>query len=154
MRRARGWLIPRTLQTLHVGSPTSETTLIPTLTPRSIAPSSVPTQAPTLSCPPNRPPSRSPSPTARTCYLRKGLRAPGNWSVFVNNYAEFQDGDTGALDPGHCETGRFDGTGPMFWPSASPLGRKWHPLQCLCLEKPMDRGAWWAAVPGFAKSRH
>ena len=27
------------------------------------------------------------------------------------------------------------------------------PLQFSCLENPMDRGAWWAAVPGVAKSR-
>ena len=27
------------------------------------------------------------------------------------------------------------------------------PLQYSCLEKPMDRGAWWAAVHGVAKSR-
>ena len=27
------------------------------------------------------------------------------------------------------------------------------PLQYSCLENPMDRGAWWAAVHGFAKSR-
>ena len=27
------------------------------------------------------------------------------------------------------------------------------PLQCSCLEDPMDRGAWWAAVQGVAKSR-
>ena len=27
------------------------------------------------------------------------------------------------------------------------------PLQCSCLESPMDRGAWWAAVHGVAKSR-
>ena len=26
------------------------------------------------------------------------------------------------------------------------------PLQYSCLENPMDRGAWWAAVPGVAKS--
>ena len=26
-------------------------------------------------------------------------------------------------------------------------------LQCSCLENPMDRGAWWAAVYGVAKSR-
>ena len=31
--------------------------------------------------------------------------------------------------------------------------RQWHPLQCSCLENPMDRGAWWAAVHGVAKSR-
>ena len=28
-----------------------------------------------------------------------------------------------------------------------------NPLQCSCLENPMDGGAWWAAVPGVAKSR-
>ena len=27
------------------------------------------------------------------------------------------------------------------------------PLQYSCLENPMDRGAWWAAVHGMAKSR-
>ena len=27
------------------------------------------------------------------------------------------------------------------------------PLQYACLENPMDGGAWWAAVPGVAKSR-
>ena len=27
-----------------------------------------------------------------------------------------------------------------------------HPLQYSCLENPMDRGAWWAAVHGVAKS--
>ena len=27
------------------------------------------------------------------------------------------------------------------------------PLQCSCLENPRDRGAWWAAVHGVAKSR-
>ena len=26
------------------------------------------------------------------------------------------------------------------------------PLQCSCLENPMDGGAWWAAVHGVAKS--
>ena len=27
------------------------------------------------------------------------------------------------------------------------------PLQCSCLENPMDMGAWWAAVHGVAKSQ-
>ena len=27
-----------------------------------------------------------------------------------------------------------------------------NPLQCSCLENPRDRGAWWAAVYGFAQS--
>ena len=28
-----------------------------------------------------------------------------------------------------------------------------NPLQCSCLENPRDRGAWWAAVRGVAKSQ-
>ena len=28
-----------------------------------------------------------------------------------------------------------------------------NPLQCSCLEGPMDGGAWWAAVQGVAKSQ-
>ena len=27
-----------------------------------------------------------------------------------------------------------------------------NPLQCSCLENPVDRGAWWATVHGAAKS--
>ena len=30
---------------------------------------------------------------------------------------------------------------------------KGYPRQCSCLENPMDRGAWWAAVHVAAKSR-
>ena len=28
-----------------------------------------------------------------------------------------------------------------------------NPLQCSCLENPMDGGAWWATVHGVAKSQ-
>ena len=28
-----------------------------------------------------------------------------------------------------------------------------NPLQCSCLENPVDRGAWWAAVYGVTQSR-
>ena len=33
------------------------------------------------------------------------------------------------------------------------MERKWHPLQCSCLENPMDRRTWWAAVHGVEKTR-
>ena len=33
-----------------------------------------------------------------------------------------------------------------------PRGGNCNPLQCSCLEKLMDRGAWWAVVHGVAKS--
>ena len=35
----------------------------------------------------------------------------------------------------------------------SPGEGNGNPLQYSCLENPMDRGAWWAAVYGFAKSQ-
>ena len=35
----------------------------------------------------------------------------------------------------------------------SPGGRHGNPLQYSCLEKPMDRGAWWATVHTITKSR-
>ena len=35
----------------------------------------------------------------------------------------------------------------------SPGGGNGNPLQCSCLENPMDRGALWAIVPGVAKHR-
>ena len=35
----------------------------------------------------------------------------------------------------------------------SPGGGHGDPLQCPCLENPMERGAWWATVHGVAKSR-
>ena len=35
----------------------------------------------------------------------------------------------------------------------SPGGGHGSPLQCSCLENPMDRGAWGAAVHGVAKSQ-
>ena len=33
------------------------------------------------------------------------------------------------------------------------IKEKGNPLQCSCLENPMDRGAWWATVHGVAKSQ-
>ena len=45
------------------------------------------------------------------------------------------------------EPGSIPGTG------RSPGGGNGHPLQHSCLENPMDRGAWRAAVPGVAQSR-
>ena len=34
-----------------------------------------------------------------------------------------------------------------------PGGGHGNPLQCSCLENPMDRGAWQAVVPGVTKNR-
>ena len=35
----------------------------------------------------------------------------------------------------------------------SPGIRHGNPLQCSCLENPLDRGAWWATINRIAKSR-
>ena len=35
----------------------------------------------------------------------------------------------------------------------SPGGGHGSPLQSSCLKNPMDRGAWWAIVPGISKSQ-
>ena len=36
----------------------------------------------------------------------------------------------------------------------SPGGRNGNPLQCSCLENPVDRGAWWAPVHGSQRVGH
>ena len=38
-------------------------------------------------------------------------------------------------------------------PGRSPGEGNDNPLQYSCLGNPMDRGAWWATVPGVAKSQ-
>ena len=49
--------------------------------------------------------------------------------------------------------GRFDFKSPgKLFPLSSGEGNG-NPLQCSCLENPMDGRAWWAAVHGVAKSR-
>ena len=35
----------------------------------------------------------------------------------------------------------------------SPRKGNGNPLQYSCFRNPMDRGAWWAAVPGFTNSQ-
>ena len=47
-----------------------------------------------------------------------------------------------------CKKGRFDP-----WVRKTPWKRKWNPLQYLCLENSMDRGARRATVHGVAKNR-
>ena len=44
------------------------------------------------------------------------------------------------------DVGLIPGSG-IYW------RRAWQPLQYSCLQNPMDRGAWWAAIYRVAKSR-
>ena len=45
------------------------------------------------------------------------------------------------------DTGSIPGLGRF------PAGGHGNPLQCSCLENPMDRRAWWAIVPRVTKSQ-
>ena len=47
-----------------------------------------------------------------------------------------------------CALGMFE------FPSMVSWRRQWHPTPVLCLENPMDGGAWWAAVHGSLGVRH
>ena len=49
--------------------------------------------------------------------------------------------------------GNAGDSGLISWSGRSPGERNGNPLQYAYLEKPMDRGAWWAAVHGVARSR-
>ena len=48
-----------------------------------------------------------------------------------------------------CNVG---GLGSISGSERCPGGGNGSPLQCSCLGKPMDRGAWWITVHGVAKS--
>ena len=54
------------------------------------------------------------------------------------------DGKASAYNTG--DLGSIPGSG------RSPGEGNGNPLQCSCLENPMDGGAWWATVHGVAKS--
>ena len=48
-----------------------------------------------------------------------------------------------------CKVGEL---GSILGLGRSPGEGNGNPLQCSCLENPMDGGAWWATVYGVAKS--
>ena len=64
--------------------------------------------------------------------LKKQWCSPGETVV---KHPPVNAGDTG-------DVSRIPGWG------GSPGGGNGSPLQCSCLENPMDGGAWWATVPG------
>ena len=53
----------------------------------------------------------------------------------------------------HCNAGAAGDTSLIPGWGRFPGGGQGNPLQCSCLENPMDGGAWWAAVHGVSKSR-
>ena len=93
-----------------------------------------------------------------------------NWSVFTRRYGQDrrrQWHPTPVLLPGKShgrrslvgcspwgleESARAEQVHFHFSHSCTGEGNS-NPLQCSCLENPRDRGAWWAAVHGVARSR-
>ena len=71
--------------------------------------------------------------------IHLGIRLPCPGGSVVKNSPDNAGDmrDVGSI-PG---SGRFPGEGSG------------NPLQCSCLENPMDRGTWWAIVHGVMKSR-
>ena len=52
-----------------------------------------------------------------------------------------------------CQCKRHKKLGSIPGSGRSPGGGHGNPLQCSCLENPMDREAWWATVCGVTKSQ-
>ena len=50
-----------------------------------------------------------------------------------------------------ANAGDIRASGSIPGSGKSPEGGHSTPLQCSCLENPMDRGAWWATVHGLAE---
>ena len=63
-----------------------------------------------------------------------------NWASQVAHVVKSPPASAGASG----DVGSIPGSG------RSPEGGGGNPLQYSCLENPMDRGAWWAAVQGAA----
>ena len=55
------------------------------------------------------------------------------------------------MAPAKAGYGREGGSVPGL--GRSPGGEYGNPLQNSCLENPVNRGAWWATVPGVVKSQ-
>ena len=65
--------------------------------------------------------------------------------IFFQGFPSSSDGKESACNTG--DLGLISGLG------RSPGGGHGNPLQCSCLENPMDRGAWRATVHGVTESQ-
>ena len=66
------------------------------------------------------------------------------WIMLLWGFPGGSDGNESACNAG--DRGSIPGLG------RSPGEGKGKPLQCSCLENPMDGGAWWSTVPVIPKS--
>ena len=93
------------------------------------------------------------------CYLNGKCESPQNLEVTWNEGELFSGGRKQPAQETICGS---DGKASAYnvgdlslipgW-GRSPGEGNGYPLQYSCLENPMDRGAWWAAVHGVAKSQ-
>ena len=81
-----------------------------------------------------------------------GLRQTSNW---VDSSGAFQDVQAVKNPPANVGDLRGTGSIPGLGRSRGGMAGGGHgnPLQCSCLENPMEGGAWWATVHGVAKSQ-
>ena len=89
-------------------------------------------------CPKRNPEGFLPPPPTRHrshTFIMSPMETPSQTSVFKNNQGFLFS----TSSPAFIVCGFFDDSGT--------------PLQCSCLENPMDGGAWWAAVHGVTKSQ-
>ena len=85
-------------------------------------------------------------------YLKANPRPPihllASIYIYIRTLRGFLGGSEGKEST--CSVGDL---GLITGLERSPGGGHGNPLQYSCLETPTDRGAWWAAVYGVAKSR-
>ena len=73
------------------------------------------------------------------------------WKLFLNQHHLRQVALVVDNLPANAGDGREEGSIPGV--GRSPGGGHGNPLQSSCLANPMDRGVWWAAVPGVTKTQ-
>ena len=97
-------------------------------------------------------------PQSQPWWVGKNMRGPKMsltvvepWEIFGNSLVRIPGGAMVKNLPANagerCKRCEF-----APWVGKIPWRRKWQPLQYSCPGNPMDRGAWWAAVHGVAKS--
>jgi len=86
------------------------------------------------------------SPDILKCLLASNL-AP------IHPLSTWQPGDWRKTWGGASTSGKMENLGSISGWGRSPGEGSGNPLQYSFLDNPMDRGAWWAAVHGIAKSR-
>ena len=72
------------------------------------------------------------------------------WQWLKNNQRGFPRGSSSKEST--CNAGDTGGVGLIPGSGRSSGGGNGNPLQCSCLENPMDRGAWWATAHGVKKN--